>query len=72
MAGGHVGALIHPSELVVIGGSALGALIIMSPKRVLVDVAKGIVQVLKGSPYDKATCMELLGGAQCFSPTCSP
>jgi chemotaxis protein MotA len=61
MAGGHVGALIHPSELVVIGGSALGALIIMSPKRVLVDVAKGIVQVLKGSPYDKATCMELLG-----------
>jgi flagellar motor component MotA len=24
MAGGHVGALIHPSELVVIGGSALG------------------------------------------------
>jgi chemotaxis protein MotA len=61
MAGGKVGALIHPSELVVIGGSALGALIIMSPKRVLLDTIKGVVQVLKGSPYDKSTCLELLG-----------
>ncbi|GBD35032.1 Chemotaxis protein LafT [bacterium HR36] len=61
MAGGKIGALIHPSELVVIGGAALGALIIMSPKRVLVELVKGIVQVLKGSPYDKSTCLELLG-----------
>ena len=29
-AGGHVGALIHPSEIVTIGGAALGALIVMS------------------------------------------
>ncbi|MFN9953669.1 MAG: motility-associated protein, partial [bacterium] len=31
MAGGHVGALIHPSEIVTIGGAALGALVVMSP-----------------------------------------
>lgn len=61
MAGGKIGALIHPSELVTIGGAALGALIIMSPKRVLVDVVKGVLQVIKGSPYDKAACLELLG-----------
>ncbi|MCS7016429.1 MAG: flagellar motor stator protein MotA [Gemmatales bacterium] len=61
MAGGKIGALIHPSELVTIGGAAVGALIIMSPKRVLVDVLKGLAQVFKGSPYDKATCLELLG-----------
>ena len=54
MAGGHVGALIHPSELVTIGGAALGALILMSPKKVLVDLMKGLVQSLKGSPYTKA------------------
>ena len=38
MAGGHVGALIQVSEFVVICGAALGALIIMSPKKVLVDI----------------------------------
>ena len=54
MAGGSVGALIHPSELVTIGGAALGALIMMSPKKVLIDMLKGILACLKGSPYDRA------------------
>ena len=35
MAGGDMHALIHPSELVTIGGAALGALIVMSPKSLL-------------------------------------
>ena len=30
-AGGHIEALIHPSEIVTIGGAAFGAMIIMSP-----------------------------------------
>ncbi|NUQ62679.1 MAG: flagellar motor stator protein MotA [Pirellulales bacterium] len=60
MAGGKVGALIHPSEFVTIGGAALGALILMSPKKVLVDLVKGMVQSLKGSPYDKRGYEELL------------
>jgi chemotaxis protein MotA len=59
MAGGHVGALIHPSEIVTIGGAALGALIVMSPKKVLVDLAKGVVQAVKGSPYNKGAYREL-------------
>jgi chemotaxis protein MotA len=58
-AGGHVGALIHPSELVTIGGSALGALIVMSPKKVLVDLMKGVLAAIKGSPYNKAMYMDL-------------
>ncbi len=52
-AGGSVGALIHPSELLVIGGSALGALILMSPKKVLVDLLRGLLESLKGTPYTK-------------------
>src|SRR5438477_9136339 len=59
MAGGHVGALVHPSEFVTIGGATLGALIIMSPKKVLTDVMRGIVQLLKGSPFNKAMYAEL-------------
>jgi chemotaxis protein MotA len=60
MAGGELHSLIHPSEFVTIGGSALGALLIMSPKKVLVDLLRGVVQVFKGSPYKKETCIELL------------
>lgn len=59
MAGGHVHALVHPSEFVTIGGASLGALIITSPKKVLVDVVRGIGQSIKGSPYNKAAYAEL-------------
>lgn len=60
MAGGHVGALMHPSEIVTIGGAALGALIIMSPVKVLMDLMKGVLAMLKGSPFGKATYNQLL------------
>lgn len=53
MAGGHFGALIHPSEIVTIGGAALGAMVVMSPKKVLVDLIRGLIQTLKGTPYNK-------------------
>jgi chemotaxis protein MotA len=59
MAGGHIHSLVHPSELVTIGGAALGALITMSPKRVLKDLAKGIIACIKGSPYNKRAYEEL-------------
>lgn len=58
-SGGHIGALIHPSELVTIGGAALGALIVMSPKKVLIDLIKGILQCVKGSPYNKQAYKDL-------------
>jgi chemotaxis protein MotA len=53
MAGGHVGALIHPSEFVTIGGAALGGLIVSAPKKVLIDLMKGVLASIKGSPYNK-------------------
>jgi chemotaxis protein MotA len=59
MAGGHVGALIVPSEFVTIGGAALGALIVGSPKKVLVDLVKGILSTMKGSPFGKPAYEEL-------------
>lgn len=54
MAGGHFGALVHPSEIVTIGGAALGALIVGSSKKTLVDLMKGLVASIKGSPFNKA------------------
>jgi chemotaxis protein MotA len=57
--GGHVGALIQPAELVVIGGAALGALVVMSSKKTILDLFRGILQCLKGSPYNKRAYEEL-------------
>ncbi|HTG45029.1 MAG TPA: flagellar motor stator protein MotA [Verrucomicrobiae bacterium] len=59
MAGGHPGALIQISEFVVICGSATGALIIMSPKKVLLDMVHQALAALKGAPHNKASYEEL-------------
>jgi chemotaxis protein MotA len=59
LAGGHAAALIQPSEFVTIGGAALGALIVMSPVKVLKDLVRGMIQSIKGSPYNKQTYVEL-------------
>jgi len=58
MAGGHIGSLIHPSEFITIGGAALGGLIVSAPKKVLIDLMKGILQSIKGSPYNKSAYEE--------------
>lgn len=58
--GGHLGALLHPNELLIIGGGAMGALVIMSPKKVLVDIAKGLLHCLKGMPHNRQSYEELL------------
>lgn len=60
MGGGHVGALLHVNELIIIGGGALGALIIMSPKKVLIDMVKGMINCLKGAPHGREAYEELL------------
>src|ERR1051326_8886297 len=59
MAGGKIGALIHLSEFVTIGGATLGALVVMAPMKVVKDLIRGIIQCIKGSPYAKPTCTEM-------------
>ena len=59
MAGGHPGSLIVISEYVVICGAALGAMIIMAPKKIIIDLFKQIMGTLKGSPYSKAAYQDL-------------
>jgi chemotaxis protein MotA len=59
MAGGNPYALIQVSEFVVIVGAAAGALMIMSPKKVLVDLVRAAIAALKGAPHNKAAYEEL-------------
>ena len=60
MAGGHLGSLMHVSEFIVIGGAALGAMVIMAPKKVLLDIFKLSIQSLKGAPFNKGSYEDLL------------
>ncbi|HTV41942.1 MAG TPA: flagellar motor stator protein MotA [Candidatus Sulfotelmatobacter sp.] len=57
--GGHLLVLIHPNELIIIGGGAIGALVIMSPRKVLMDIVRGLVTCIKGAPHSRAAYEEL-------------
>jgi len=59
LSGGHIGALIHPAEILTIAGAAFGSMIVMAPVKVLKDLAHGILQALKGSPFSKKSYNEL-------------
>jgi chemotaxis protein MotA len=59
LSGGHIMSLWHPSELVTIGGASLGALLMMSPVKVIKDLLKGVLSAIKASPYDKAAYRDL-------------
>jgi chemotaxis protein MotA len=60
MGGGHVIALLHPNELIIIAGGALGAMVVMSPAKVLKDLIAGLITCLKGSPHSRVSYDELL------------
>lgn len=61
MVGGHLGALIQPSELVIIAGAGLGAFLVSNPIKTVKTTLKTLPTVLKGSTYTKALYMELMG-----------
>jgi chemotaxis protein MotA len=60
MVNGPFGTLIQPSEFVVIGGAAFGALITANPIKMVLQLTKALPAALKGSPYDKVTFAEVL------------
>jgi chemotaxis protein MotA len=49
IAGGHPALLMHVSEFVVIGGIAIGLLVVASPKKVLDGVVHATMAALKGT-----------------------
>jgi chemotaxis protein MotA len=61
LSNGQIAALFQPYELLVIGGSALGAFVIANPIRLVVSVLKGIPGLLAGAKYSKQSYLDVLG-----------
>ena len=60
LAGGHLGSLLQPVELIMIGGAAAGAFFIANPPKVIKAVFKSIPTLFKGSRHSKARYVDLL------------
>jgi chemotaxis protein MotA len=63
LEGGHILALWHPTEVVIIVGSALGAFITSNPTKIIKASFKGAVEVIRGPRYkrdDYAMLLKLL------------
>jgi chemotaxis protein MotA len=60
MEHGNLKVLIQPAELVVIGGAAIGTLLIANPLHILMGIVGGLKGVIGGSNYTKQRYMETL------------
>ena len=57
---GNMKVLFQPYEMLIIAGSAFGTLFIANPLPVVMGVFKGVLGILKSSPYSKAFYLEQL------------
>lgn len=60
-AGGVLGALWQPFEILIILGGAIGAFIVSNPAKVITGTLKGLLGLFKGQKYKKEAYMDLLG-----------
>jgi chemotaxis protein MotA len=55
---GNIRVLLQPAELIIIGGAAIGTVLIANPLHILKKLVGGVMGALKGSPYGKAKYLE--------------
>lgn len=60
LAGGHMGALFQPVELLMIGGAAVGAFLVGNTAESIKATIAALPKVFAGAKYNKAVYMELL------------
>jgi chemotaxis protein MotA len=60
MEGGDIRVLIQPAEFLILLGAALGAVLISTPIKVLMQILQSLMKVLLGSKISKAQYFELL------------
>jgi chemotaxis protein MotA len=60
MAGGHLGGLWQPLEVLMIFGGAIGAFVVGNDNKAIKATMKALPSVFKGSKFTKALYMELL------------
>ncbi len=61
LSGGKLLALFQPFELLIIGGAALGAMVMSNPLGVTINVLKSGATLLKPSPFGKEAYLTLFG-----------
>ena len=57
---GHIRVLLQPAELLIIGGAAIGTLLIANPPRILKRIAQSFTGILTGSKFNQARYVESL------------
>lgn len=60
LAGGHIGSLLQPVELLMIFGSGAGAFLVANPNKVIKATLKALPSLLRGSRYSKTLYLETL------------
>jgi len=60
MEHGPIRVLIQPSEAIIIGGAAIGTLLVANPLHTLKAVLGGVLQVVKGSKFTKKRYLDAL------------
>ena len=60
MEKGHIEVLIQPAELLIIGGAAIGTLLVANPLHILKGIVSGLKGVLGSSKFDQARYLETL------------
>ncbi|MBO88365.1 MAG: flagellar motor stator protein MotA [Rickettsiales bacterium] len=60
MVGGHLAVLWQPAELVIIGGSGLGAFIAANSKETITGAISAVIGLIKGPKYKADDYLELL------------
>jgi chemotaxis protein MotA len=58
--GGPLAVLIQPVEFMIIGGAAIGSLLVGTPLPILMRLSKNVLIVMGGDPYTKAQYLNLL------------
>jgi len=60
MEKGNLLVLVQPAELIIIGGAAIGTLLVANPIHIIKAMIPGVLGVLKGSPFGKARYLDTL------------
>ncbi len=60
MEKGNMLVLMQPAELIIIGGAAVGTLLIANPMHIIRAIANGVVGVIKPSPFSKTRYLETM------------
>lgn len=60
MEHGKLGVLLQPAELVIIGGAAIGTVLVANPMHILKRIVSGVLGTLKASPFSRQRYLDTL------------